>query len=292
MRSMTGFGEGNADDERIEVAATLRGVNHRFLDLSVRIADEYRVFETRLIQKLREVLERGRVELRVSVKPIGGRAVEIEIDEAVAVRYVEASNRLAEQDGVLKSLASGDLLKLPEVVSVTSSETALPEKDAEVIGQAVDRALERLLASRSLEGDKLAAVLQRNVGELAAVVSKLEDSRAELQQTLLDRTRKRLEELAGETAVDEARLAQEVAILVDRADVQEEIDRLNVHVERFGALLEAEGAVGKRLDFLAQEILRELNTIGSKCRNSVAVQLVLDGKVYCEQLREQVQNVE
>lgn len=289
---MTGFGEGRAENQRLEVAATLRTVNHRFLDMSVRMSEEYRVLEPELVQRLRDRLERGRVELRLSVKPRGVRKVKIEVDEEVAARYIEASNRLAERDGVTKNLASGDLLRLPEVVSVEAGEAATPDQDKEAVNRALDEALEHLLASRSREGADLAEVLRRTVEELTRVVSQLAGLRTELQRTLYEKTRKRLVELAGEVAVDEARLAQEVALLVDRADVQEEIDRLNVHVERFGSLLDTDGAVGKRLDFLTQEILRELNTIGSKCRSSDATQLVLDGKVLCEQLREQVQNVE
>jgi uncharacterized protein (TIGR00255 family) len=244
------------------------------------------------VQRLREALARGRVELKLSVKSRGAREVRIDVDEAVAARYIEASNRLARRDGVALSLASSDLLRLPQVVSVDSLGAAGTDHDTEVVGRAVDEALEHLIASREKEGLELAGVLQRTVSELKRVVSELDASRAELQHNLHEKTRKRLGELAGDLVVEESRLAQEVALLVDRSDVQEEIDRLNVHVEGFGGLLEVEEAVGKRLDFLAQEILRELNTIGSKCRNSAAIQLVLDGKVFCEQLREQVQNVE
>ncbi len=289
---MTGFGEGRAENERLEVVAVLRTVNHRFLDLSVRMPEEFRVHEPELIQRLRDALDRGRVELRVTVTPRGERAVRIHIDEEVAARYVEVSNRLAERDGVAQGLASGDLLRLPEVVSVEPADAGTPSRDKEALRRALDRALENLLAVRSREGADLAGALQRTVGDLTRVVSRLAQLRSGLQQTLYERTRDRLEDLAGEVGVDESRLAQEVALLVDRADVQEEIDRLNAHVGRFAALLGAEDAVGKRLDFLAQEILRELNTIGSKCRDSKATQLVLDGKVLCEQLREQVQNVE
>ena len=289
---MTGFGEGSAENQRLEVAVTLRTVNHRFLDLSVRMPEDYRALEPELAQKIRDALARGRVELRLSIRPLGTREVEISVDDEVAARYVEASNRLAEREGVSRSLSSGDLLRLPEVISVQAGTGAITEADKETVGRAVDQALVHLLATRSCEGADLAEVLGRILVELGEVVSELSESSSQLQGVLYEKTRRRIEELTADVSLDEARLAQEIALLVDRADVREEIDRLNVHVDRFRSLLEVEDPVGKQLDFLAQEILRELNTVGSKCRNSEAIQLVLDGKVRCEQLREQVQNVE
>lgn len=291
VRSMTGFGEGTAESTRLEIGATLRSVNHRFLDLAIRLPEEYRALESDLAQKLRDALGRGRVELRISVREIGTRQVAITVDEELAARYVEASNRLSQREGVTRHLTSGALLRLPEVILIDSGQ-ALSDEDQEALAGAVDKALERLIAVRSREGAELADVLRRTLEELTAVVSALDASREALQAALHERCRTRLQELAGDAGLDEGRLAQEIALLVDRSDVQEEIDRLRVHLERFGALLGAQAPVGKRLDFLAQEILRELNTIGSKCRNSDAIQLVLEGKVRCEQLREQVQNVE
>lgn len=292
MRSMTGFGEGRAESDRLEVAATLRTVNHRFLDLSVRMPEEYRALEPELAQKLRESLARGRVELRLSVRPLGHHRVDIRIDDEIAARYIEASQRLAESDGVSGTLSSGELLRLPEVISVEAGLGTMATEDRSTVSEAVEQAIEVLEATRAREGEELATVLKRILAELAEVVRELSGSREGLRDTLFEKARARMEELTSDVGFDEARLAQEVALLVDRADVQEEIDRLNVHVDRFGTLIDAEGAIGKQLDFLAQEILRELNTIGSKCRNSEATQWVLDGKVRCEQLREQVQNVE
>lgn len=289
---MTGFGEGRAESERLEVVATLRSVNHRFLDLALRMPDECRVLEPDLAQRLRERLRRGRVELRLALKQRGPRNVEVSIDERLAARYVEASNRLAEGRGIAENLSSGDLLRLPEVVVVEAPSGVVAADDREVVEAAVARALDRLLDAREREGESLAKVLRRVLGELAQVVEQLNRSRAQLQEELQERTRKRLEELTGDLEIEDGRLAQELALLADRADIQEEIDRLEVHLDRFAALLDSDKAAGKRLDFLAQEILRELNTIGSKSRSSEAVRLVVEGKVRCEQLREQVQNVE
>lgn len=292
MLSMTGFGEGTAESERLEVVVTLRSVNHRFLDLALRVPEDYRSLESSLAQRLRESLGRGRVELRLTARRLGARRVDVTIDEAVAQRYIEASNNLSEREGISRELSSGDLLRLPEVAVVSVASTDLDEGDRDVVGRALDQALHGLIEAKAREGEELAGVLGRVLGDLREIVAELDRSRSGLQQELAARTRTRLEELTGELGLDEVRLAQEIAILADRSDIQEELDRLRVHLERFESLLAAQDAVGKQLDFLAQEILRELNTIGSKCRNSQATQQVVDGKVRCEQLREQVQNVE
>lgn len=291
-QSMTGYGEGNAENERYEARVTLRSVNHRFLDLSLRVPEEHRALESVLVQQLRAGLDRGRVELRLSLKGRLRREVDIEIDEAVAERYIATASRLAKHSGADSGLQSGDLLRLPGVVSVEAAEQDFSDSDRELVGRAAAEAIDALKAARGKEGAQLTTVLSRSVGELNGVVGQLAELADTVRDELLGRLRARLADLVGGSAIDEDRLAQEAALLADRADIREEIDRLELHVENFRALLEAEGAIGKRLDFLAQEILRELNTIGSKSRASRATELVLDGKVLCEQLREQVQNVE
>ena len=289
---MTGFGEASAENESYRVTATLRSVNHRFLDVSVRLADGHRRLESSLMQQVRARLGRGRVELRLEIKPRDGGNLGVTIDESAASSYLEAARRLAEQESVDGGLAAAELLRLPGVASVESGDEEFSGEDREIVVVAVEAAIEALIEARQAEGTALAAVLQRVLGELTECVARLAEMSGSLQSDVRSRLEARLAELAGETPVEPQRLAQEVTLLVDRADVQEEIDRLRLHVEQFGAHLDDDEPVGKRLDFLSQEILRELNTIGSKCRDSQATQWVIDGKVLCEQLREQVQNLE
>lgn len=292
LRSMTGFGEATVESDRYVVTASLRSVNHRFLDVSIRLPEVHRNLEQALLQLVRRRLERGRVEVRLAIKPRGSSQVDVVIDENTAARYVRAAQRLAESHGVDTAVTSGDLLRLPGVVTVEALESTFSPEDGKLVTEAAELALDHLIHVRSEEGAALAAVLNRSLEGLGDVIASLVELRESLQGGLHERLKGRLAELIGGTGLDESRLAQEVAVLVERADVQEEIDRLGHHVEQFGALLDSDEAVGKRLDFLSQEILRELNTIGSKCRNTEAAQRVLDGKVLCEQLREQVQNLE
>jgi uncharacterized protein (TIGR00255 family) len=186
----------------------------------------------------------------------------------------------------------GDLLRLPEVVQVQVDPDSLREEDAELVLHTAATALSQLVAAREQEGVALARVLGERVAELQAAAARLRARAPEVREELHSGLRRRVRELLAGPAVDEQRLAQEVALLVDRSDVVEELDRLDGHLHHFAGLLGEPGALGKRLDFLAQEILRELNTLGAKCRDGEMARTVLDSKVLCEQLREQVQNVE
>jgi len=153
-------------------------------------------------------------------------------------------------------------------------------------------ALAQLVGAREQEGAQLRRVLAERLSDLGAAAARLRARAPLVRQEIHDGLRRRLRELLDGAGVDEVRLAQEAALLVDRSDVAEELDRLDGHLSHFATLLEGDGALGKRLDFLSQEILRELNTLGSKCRDGEMARMVLDAKVTCEQLREQVQNVE
>jgi uncharacterized protein (TIGR00255 family) len=203
-----------------------------------------------------------------------------------------AVHQLVEAGLVESGLAAGDLLRIPEAFRVEMPAEHWDAADAELLLRLAGDAVAQLVAGRGREGASLSAVLDERVRGLEDVVVQLDALRSGVREELATSLRRRLDELLGAQAVDPARLAQEVALLVDRSDVSEEIDRLRSHLEHFRSIMREPGPTGKRLDFLSQEIFRELNTVGSKCRNAEMTRTVLDGKVLCEQLREQVQNVE
>jgi uncharacterized protein (TIGR00255 family) len=292
MRSMTGYGEAAGANARYVVTAVLRAVNHRFLDLQVRLAEEARTAEQALRDLVGAAASRGRIELRVDVRPLAERRVKVELNRGVVEAAYAAVHQLVEQGLLAAGLAAGDLLRLPEALRVELSEEAWDEADGELLLGVAREALAQLVASREREGASLAAVLGERLGDLAGVAARLEALRGPVRDELAAALQRRVAELVGGAPVDPARLAQEVALLVDRSDVSEELDRLRSHLGHFRALLAEPGPAGKRLDFLTQEVFRELNTLGAKCRNAEMTRAVLDAKVLCEQLREQVQNVE
>lgn len=304
MRSMTGYGTAERESERFRVAATLRSVNHRYLDLVLRVKEEIRPQEPALRELLGEHLHRGRVELSVDLQARSTSSRAPEVDRAL-LEGLHAVFETLERDGLVAGqLTPGDLLRLPQVMSL--AETGLPweDQDDELLFQVVGEALEQLVAARATEGTKVRAVLEEKLDGLAAVVGELVDLAPEARDASAADLGRRLEALlAGQgggggepgtssAAVDPVRLAQEVAILADKSDVSEELDRLGAHLEHFREVLDDEGSIGKRLDFLAQEIFRELNTLGSKSRHPEMAKKMLDAKVLAEQIREQVQNVE
>lgn len=292
MRSMTGFGQASAESPRFRFQVTLRAVNHRFLDVALRLKDEYRAVEAPLRELLAGRLERGRIDATVEVEPIAAAAVEASIDARTVAALHAACHTLAEQGLIAAELTFGDLLRLPQVVRIEASGPAWSEEDQGILLDTVGRALDQVTAARLAEGEKLAAALDQRLAALDRVVAELTERAAGQSEAIAATLRRRLDELLAGAAIDEQRLAQEVAFLAERSDVGEELDRLRSHLDHFRNWAGNDGGVGKRLDFLAQEILRELNTVASKCRDGEMTHRVLEGKALCEQLREQVQNVE
>lgn len=292
MRSMTGYGEASGENARYGITVSLRAVNHRFLDVQLRIGDELRSSEAALRDLLGKEISRGRVEARVEVRPVAERKAEVQVNMGVVRAAHAAIHQLVEAGLVERGLSAGDLLRLPEAFRVDVGSEAWGPEDHDLLLQVAGEAVAQLVAGREREGANLVAILDERLSGLGEVVARLDAMRGNVREELAATLRKRLAELLGGQPIDEGRLAQEVALLVDRSDVSEEIDRLRAHVGHFRSVTREPGATGKRLDFLTQEVFRELNTLGAKCRNAEMTRAVLDAKVLSEQMREQVQNVE
>lgn len=292
MRSMTGFGQARGENARHALSVTLRSVNHRYLELRLHLADEQQASEAELRQLLTAELERGRVEVGVEIRPTGPRRARVRVEREVVMAAHSALEELLEGGLIAERLTAGDLLRVPEALVVEPLPERWDDDDRRLLRQVAARALAELVAARRTEGEAIQAVLAERLAELAAVAQRLAELRLGVREEIAAALAARVEELLDGRTLDEARLAQEVALLAERSDVAEELDRLSSHVEHFRELLERTGAVGKRLDFLAQELFRELNTLGAKARDAAMTRAVLDGKELVEQLREQVQNVE
>lgn len=289
---MTGFGEAEGSNQRYAMSVVLRGVNHRFLDLVLRLREEQRSSEAGLRELFSTELERGRVEVSVEIQAVAERPAEVVIQRDL-VRALHAACADLVADGLVSpQLTLGDLMRLPDAVRVRAGAHAWEDGDHDLLMEVARRALAQFVAGRSHEGGKLEAVLRERLQTLAAVDQRLRTRREAVAHEMGESLRRRLQELLEGRDLPPERLAQEVALLVDKSDVREELDRLRSHLEHFLAVMAERGAVGKRLDFLTQEIFRELNTLGAKCRDTDMIRAVLDAKVLCEQLREQVQNLE
>jgi len=289
---MTGAGVARVAAGEWRCHARATSVNHRFLDVVVRLPERLRGREPELRQAVAGRLARGRVELEIALEPAGGQASRLEVDEAGVEALHRRLGALREKGWIEGGVTAGDLLRLPQLVRLGAGDEAWGDEAEALLRAALDEALDTLVGAREREGERLRRVLADRLSLFRAVADRLAARREQLRGELLEGLRRRLAALLAEVPVSEERLAQEAALLVDRADVSEEIDRLRAHLERFGELLDADGPVGKQLDFLCQELQREVGTVGAKSRDLATTRDVLEAKLLCEQLREQVQNIE
>jgi len=290
---MTGFGRADRTGPELSATVEIRSVNHRYLDLQIRLPEPWRCTEPAIRSLLGERLARGRIDLAVEVRDGRAGAVRAHLDERLVQDLVDRATAIAGGGGQAP-IGLRDLIALPGVVRLESSRRG-PDAEAEaLILELTGQALVELERARELEGGILRASLGAALSRLDEKLTRVRELRDPARRELLDRHRRRILELLGgvDLELDEARLAQEAAILAERSDFEEELERLGGHLEQFRDALDAEGAVGKRLDFLAQEIHRELNTLGVKCRDSRIAALVIDAKLECDRLREQLLNVE
>lgn len=290
MKSMTGFGRANAAlPDGTDVTVLARGVNHRFLDLAIKLRDEYASLEPALRRVVGETVARGHLDLLVRTTRPAGRTASF--DEHAAFRYVGLWTEAAARHGLPAELSARDLLTLPGVVR--SEETGdVDEANAEALLSVVRAALRAFDETRAREGESLKAALEAILARMEGGIAKLDAERTGLSERLAEVLRQRIAKLAAQAPLDEQRLAQEVALIADRSDISEEVDRFRAHLVEVRRLLTASGPIGKRLDHLSQELHREVNTSGAKVREIGATRVILDLKSDVEAFKEQVQNVE
>lgn len=298
-RSMTGYAMVRGEFNGWAIRVSVKSVNHRFLDVKLRMPDSLEPYEHRLRQAVRERVHRGHVDIHVYAEP--GEAAPVHVNRELLKAYVSAAEELRKQTGGKAELDPVSLLRLPGVITGLASALPDTEEEQEEFGKELERYLDEALAKmdemRRAEGSHLTE-------ELRARVARIEQ-RAELVRALVGtlrpaftrRLEARLKELLNGTTVDASRLAQEAALLAERSDISEELDRLRSHLQQFSKLLDGAGELGKKLDFLLQEMHREANTMLSKTPGVESEALAITGhaleiKAEIEKLREQVQNIE
>jgi len=295
IKSMTGFASLTSDDERGTIGVTIRAVNHRFLDLQLRLPTPLAALEPPLRALVQKRLARGRVEIGVSLQARHVSAPRVELNAAFAQALAAVMEQARSQGLVSGALTPGDLLRLPQALTIQDQ---MPDSGglAETLGapvtSAVEAAIEQLETMRVREGQHLRADLDMRKAMLADVIVRIaaaaDTGRVDLEARLLDRAR----ELAGALPVDQAALAQEVVRVAQRSDITEEVTRFHGHLAHWDALSDSAEPCGRKLDFLLQEMNREINTIGSKADGLQVSEVVIQAKAELEKMREQVQNVE
>jgi uncharacterized protein (TIGR00255 family) len=298
-RSMTGYALVGGEFEGWAVRVSVKSVNHRFLDVKLRIPDSLEPYEHRLRQAVRGRINRGHVDVHVSMDP--GEAAPVHVNRELLKAYMNAATELQKQTGGKGELDAVALLRLPGVITGLAS--ALPETEdgQEALGNVLEKylleALNKMDEMRRTEGRHLTEELRARVAKIEEEADQVRELVGRLRPAFSRRLEARLRELLNDTDIEPARLAQEAALLAERSDISEELDRLRSHLQQFIKLLDGAGELGKKLDFLLQEMHREANTMLSKTPGveSEALEitgLALEIKAEIEKLREQVQNIE
>jgi uncharacterized protein (TIGR00255 family) len=292
MKSMTGFGHGAASGDEFTVAVEIKTVNNRYLDIHLRLSQELSPLEMMIRKRISARLSRGRVDLNINFERTG--ATTYEINRQLIAGYVSAMRDIQKQFDLPGDIDVSAVARLPGALA--PARDGLDETNMTGLERALDEALDSLESMRENEGAALAEEMHLRLTKIETEVPIIEAAAAGLADAYRQRLQKRISELLARGAqavdLDAGRLAQEVAYLADRSDISEELARLRSHIEQFRAAIDAEGEVGKRLDFLLQELNREANTVLSKSTEISIKDAGLAIKAEVEKLREQVQNVE
>lgn len=287
IRSMTGFGSARRRLGDIEIVWEMKTVNHRYLDIALRVPREWSGMEPLLRERIAAKLYRGKVDCSLKLEPVAERAAELTINTAVLTQLGKA---IDEVQTVVHGLERANVLDVLRWEGVLSSAAKVGDEWQAAVLEALSTALDELLANRQREGASLKTMILARCDELERVVGEVGQRLPAVREHWRDRLLARIEEMAVE--VDSARLEQEILFTAQKMDVAEELDRLKMHIQEVRNTLDTNKSIGRRLDFLMQELHRETNTIASKSVDSSVTQLTVDMKVLIEQMREQVQNIE
>ncbi len=291
IRSMTGYGRGQEMLDGLSVTVEIKSVNHRFFEYSCRLPRVYGFIDDKLKNYLQQRISRGKVDVFVQIDALESAGSEVLVNEGLAENYLTVLRDMAQKYGLREDVSVTTLSRYPDVLTV--HQTAVDEDTVwNAVQKVTDIALEQFVAMREREGARLREdVLSRGQTILSAVAV-IEERSPQTVREHMEKVEARMRELLDGAAVDEGRLLTEAAIYADKIAVAEETVRLRSHIEQLDGLLSGDEAVGRKLDFLVQEINRETNTIGSKCSDLELTRIVVDIKAEIEKIREQIQNIE
>lgn len=287
LKSMTAYARGHSTDEACSLEWEIRSVNHRYLDISMHLPNALQNHQNDFKEYIRQLLKRGKLDVRLSYTSLSKDTHAININEPQVQALLTAHHQIETLSQQPHSLSMIDILNWPGVIQT-------PQHDIEGISKQAQQLLEQtihdLIETRQREGQHLSNFIAQRCDEIEAIVVTINARRKEVLAALREKVLKRISDL--DLTVDESRLEQELVIQAQRLDVMEEIDRLGAHIQEVRLVLQRKDAVGRRLDFLMQELNREVNTLGSKSNDASTTQAVVDLKVLVEQMREQIQNIE
>ncbi|MDF2521547.1 MAG: YicC family protein [Clostridia bacterium] len=290
IKSMTGFGRGEATKDNITFSVDIRSVNHRYSDISVRMPRTVSILEEKVREHLGSKLNRGKIDVYINYDSFG-QDTKVKLDTNLASAYVDSLNVLKEQFGIKDEISLSLLTRFSDILKLDTE-----EKDVDflwsILNEALEQAVSSLLDMRSREGERLRKDMLEKLDNINAIVLDIKEKSAGLVDEYRTKLYDKIKELTKDIQLDDSRILTEVAIFADKSSVDEEIVRLGSHLEEFKKTLNLKTPIGKKLDFIVQEMNREVNTIGSKSGEIGVINNVIAIKTEIEKIREQIQNIE
>lgn len=291
IKSMTGFGRSKYEIEGREYSVEIKSVNNRYSDISIKIPRNISFLEEKVKKLIGNTISRGKIDVFINFTNNSEKGKAIQINTELAKKYIEELKRLQTETEIIDNINIIDVSKMPEVFNLK-----IEEDDEDMLWQELSEVLDNAITSfvlmRETEGKKIKEDLEKRIEDIQEKIEKINEISTGLVEEYIVKLERRVNELLKTTVIDESRLAQEIVIYSDKCSVEEELTRLKSHISQFLNLLDENTPVGKKLDFLIQEMNRETNTIGSKANNLEITNLVVDIKTEIENIREQVQNIE
>ena len=290
IKSMTGFGRGRFEDNGKEIVIEIKSVNHKYHDINVKMPRCISYLEDFTKKRINEEITRGKIDVFISYTNFSNANKEVNLDEELAKRYLDSLKNIADKLNIEKNISIIDIARLPEVITVVDKQDEEQMKNELTI--ALDDALQQFLNMRKTEGEKIAHDLTRRLNLIKENIEQISKFSTGLVEEYIVKLKERIKEVLKDNIIDENRLAMETVIYADKTSIEEEITRLNSHIVQFKNMINEEKPMGKKLDFLIQEMNREINTIASKANCLDITKLVVETKNEIENIREQIQNIE
>lgn len=291
MKSMTGFGRSKLEENSREYIVEIKSVNHKYSDISIKMPRSISCFEENVKKIVSKNISRGKVDVFITFNNYSDEGKDVVINKELAKNYINQLRELAAETGINHDIKITEITKMPDVLQLK-----IQDDESDVIGQELEKcvtqAVENFVNMREIEGERIKQDLSARIDIVENLVNTIFSHTTGLIEDYVVKLRERIKEILGTDVVDEARLAQEIVIYADKCSIEEELTRLRSHIMQFRNMLESKDSIGKKLDFLVQEMNRETNTIASKSVKLEITNLAIDIKTAMEDIREQIQNIE
>ena len=290
MKSMTGFGRASLESNGKNYIIEIKTVNNKYSDITVKSPKRLSFMEDKIRKQIANRITRGKVEVSVSFFDFSNKSKNVVLNKEIAKEYIKQLREIADENNLSENISVVEIAKLPDILNSIDSDN--DEEIASEALQCLNMALDSLIEMRKAEGENIKQDLLERIERVQNLVDKIAENSKGIVEEYVSKLEKRVKEILKTDVVDENRIAQEAVIYSDKTSIEEELTRLNSHIVQFKELVNSDGPVGKKLDFMIQEMNRETNTIGSKAGSGEITKAVIDLKVELEDIREQIQNIE